>query len=244
MNLLFLEIKIFSAKKLPVAPPPCSLLKLTKSFFRMMSTIISKAFSAYTFSIANIIRARYFFDFLIQSCKTVKKREMVKKIKARYYDPATRTPLSRIQQLVGAEVFADCLKKSGDKCLKEASKRCSQDEGLGECIVCYESKANYYLIHGGTAHKCMCSVCAMKLALLPPTFGRPSCPSCREPVWLFLESASSTLPCVCNQQTCRRHLVVANEKFGKCSSYRASFECSTCTLEAALLSSSMVYELF
>lgn len=196
----------------------------------MMCTTITKAFSAYTFVIANTVRARYFFDFMVKKCKTVTQRNKVKKIKAEFQDESTRASISMLKTLLSPEAFAECLKKSRDKCLKEASKICSQDKELDDCVICLESKANYYLIHGGTAHKSLCSVCAMNLALHPPTFGRPRCPSCRETVWLFLESTSSKLPCVCKQETCKRHLVIVRETFDSCSTYRASVECSTCTL--------------
>lgn len=180
---------------------------------------------------------------MVESCTTVNQKARVKKTKKEYYDPATRASASRLKRLLGADVFADCVKKSRDECMKEASIRSSKDDALGECVVCLgERKANYYLIHGGTAHKCVCPVCAMKLALSPGTEAK--CPVCREIVWLFLESAPLALPCVCNQASCKRYLVV--KKIGERSnSYCASLECSTCTLEATVeRHCCMTFELF
>ncbi|CAN0505077.1 unnamed protein product, partial [Scytosiphon promiscuus] len=64
-----------------------------------------------------------------------------------------------------------------------AEERCSNDEAMDICSVCLEEKANYYILHAGTAHKCVCAKCAMSISIKD----NPKCPICRQPVSLMVE---------------------------------------------------------
>lgn len=129
----------------------------------------------------------------------------------------------------GEDNFRQCMAESRDKCFKYAEQMSKTSSEFSSCSVCQERGANYYLVHGDTAHKCVCSVCAMKIAL-----GKPACPLCRRQIDLFVESPdSSPVACVCGQRDCRRMLVVSQRSDGqdKTPDQLVPFrECFLCTL--------------
>lgn len=133
-----------------------------------------------------------------------------------------------------------------------AEKRCSEDESLDRCSVCLEHGANYYLFHGETAHKCVCATCAIKISIK----ANPRCPICREDVSLIADSAPKTenKECSCEEGGCSSVVLLAvdHKKIKKVGGktydqYKATVECTTCTLEKEklkLVGDAMVYKLY
>lgn len=179
---------------------------------------------------ATYLRTQLFFKVLIASRKT--KSDAAFAAKSRDDFLGSKISTRDLKRMFGNDTVQDALKKSIKECLNIAEKSLSLDDAnLDACCVCLERRANYYIVHGGSAHKCVCAVCAMNLALGP----QPRCPVSREDVWLMMESAKESYECVCSQPNCERLLVVKqfNVKSRKktATRFRPVVECHMCTLE-------------
>lgn len=199
---------------------------------------------------ANLIRTEYLFYFLAREIVTVSGKAKVARARKEFFERRGRSTMIRTQ--FGHALVAKCHKLALNKCILESEKHCVKDGNLPTCSVCLENSANYYLIHGNTAHKCVCGTCAIKLALQRKTkAGKvvpPQCPICREDITYIVKSAPQELECVCKQVRCNRHLVVMQKADGLVRNVPddlfASSECHTCTLEMKCSSPcSMVFAL-
>lgn len=199
--------------------------------------LVDKALEVYTTQMANLIRTEYLFYFLAKESFTVSGKAKVARARKEFF--ASRGRSTMIRTLFGPDLVAKCHKLAYDKCLLESEKHCVNDDKLPSCSVCLENSANYYLIHGNTAHKCVCGRCAMVLALQHNrNRGKvvpPRCPVCRDGITYIVKSAPHELECVCKQVRCNRHLVVMQKADGLVRNVPddlfASSECHTCTLE-------------
>lgn len=168
--------------------------------------------------------------------------------------------MNDIKSEFGEDNVRQCQAESLTRCLKYAESMSKSDDGLSPCSVCQERGANYYLTHGTTAHKCVCSVCAMKLALttMSRSNPKPKCPLCMAEIELIVEAPdgapidagteSSEPSCLCGQKDCHRNLVVSQRGYGhnkKPNELFPAFECHTCTLWILKLEKfSLLYEVW
>ena len=212
---------------------------------------IERALEVYTTQMANLIRTEYLFYFLAKENFTKSGKAKVARARKEFFETRGRSTMIRTQ--FGPDIVSKCHRLALNKCLFESDKHCVHDDKLPSCSVCLENSANYYLIHGNTAHKCVCGRCAMELALQHKknTTGKvvsPQCPICRENITYIVKSAPHELECVCKQARCNRHLVVMQKDDGLVRNVPddlfASSECHTCTLEMKYSSPcSMVFAL-
>lgn len=207
---------------------------------------VDRVTKVYTVQIANIIRTNFFFFFLKRAVNTPRKKRAVEESRKAFFRNEGILS-SSVQAQFGDQLVKSAMQESFRKCLSLAEKNCIEDDHLSLCSVCMDRKADTYLIHGVTAHKCVCAVCAMTIAL-QRTSKPAECPICREAISLIVESAPMTLDCICGQESCARHLVVAQINDGvthnKPDEMRSSCECHTCTLETKVERCSMVYSLY
>lgn len=189
---------------------------------------IKEALNAYTMGMAHCLRAQVFFNQLKNSFNTKSVRHSTDKARADVF--SGKMTHSSLELKYGAAVVKKCMKNSLDHCLHMAETRTSADTSLGVCIVCLERGANYYIVHGSSAHKCVCSVCAMDIALRSQ---KPKCPVSREPVWLMVESTNESYGCVCLKETCQRFLVLeqTDNEFKTSKTFRVK-ECHMCSMES------------
>ena len=209
---------------------------------------VDRVTKAYTVQVANLVRTQFFFFFLKKTFSTVRKKRAVDAARQEFFKSSGSTQ-KKIRDQFGDVAVKVAMEKSYNKCLDLASKNCSEDPSLELCTFCFEKKADTYLVHGVKAHKSVCAVCAMTLALELSRSGKAAeCPFCRETITLIVESAPTVLECVCKQESCGRHLVVSQINDGErrnTMDYMRSFcECHTCTLETTVSRCSMVYSLF
>ena len=140
----------------------------------------------------------------------------------------------------------EALKFSVEKCLSHAEERCSKDETLDVCSICLSEKANYYILHGETAHKCVCARCAMNICIKED----PRCPMCRQSISLVVASAPRIEKCVCSDTNCSSLVLMSvDDSCGKAvlENYKSLVECTTCTVEKELQRSNVtkiVYDLY
>lgn len=201
--------------------------------------------TAYTVRMAILLRTQLFFKALIASRKT--KTEAASALKARDDFVGSKISTRDLKRMFGNDTIGDALKNSMKKCLKLAEESLSLDANanLDPCCVCLERGANYYIVHNGSAHKCVCAVCAMDLSLRP----KPRCPISREEVWLMMKSAKESYECVCSQPNCER-LLVAEQFDVKCKNkktvtrFRPLVECHMCTMECLHADCCRVFSLY
>lgn len=200
--------------------------------------LVEKALEVYTTQMANLIRTEYLFYFLAREIRTSSGKAKVVRARKEFFERRGRSTMIRTQ--FGHDLVTKCHKLALNKCFLESEKHCVKDGNSSPCSVCFENSANYYLIHGNTAHKCVCGRCAMKLALQRKrdTRGKevpPQCPICRETITYIVKSAPQQLECVCKQARCNRHLVVMQKADGLVKNVPdellVACECHTCTLE-------------
>ena len=211
--------------------------------------LVEKALKVYTTQMANQIKTEYLFYFLAREIRTVGGKSKVARLRKEFFERRSSSTMIRTQ--LGYAFVAKCSKLAMNKCLLESEKHCVKDGNLPTCSVCLENSANYYLIHGNTAHKCVCGTCAMTLALEAKTGNDvPQCPICREDITYFAKSAPQGLiiGCVCKQVRCNRYLVVMQNTDGLVRNVpddlSVAYECYTCTLEMKMKSPcSMVFGL-
>jgi len=192
---------------------------------------MQQALDAYSIGTAKTIRTQFFFNRLEKSSSRKKK---VIKAREGFFT------MSMLKLKFGQEVVKSCLNKSLNDCCALAEKRLSSDPNLPTCCICLEKGANYYVIHGSSAHKCVCATCAMTVALKP----RPMCPVSREKITLLVSSAKTVYGCVCSETKCERLLVVEERVVGESRVYRATVECHMCSLESFEAQYCRVYTLF
>lgn len=173
---------------------------------------------AYTPHTARVIMTNFFFAELGASSRRKTFQASVKKAKQKFFTGTTS--MTQIKSRFGHSVFKFFLEASVAKCLGIVNKRgieYNKDDEYAtrfeKCSVCLENKAVGYLIHGGTAHKCVCSKCAMDIALRASSNKKPPCPICREDISLVVECSTMSFPCVCKQDVCGRKLVVEIERY-------------------------------
>ena len=185
---------------------------------------IKEALNAYTIGMAHCLRAQVFFNDLKKSTKTKSLAHSTDKARQDFFSgKATHASLER---KYGEAVVKKSLTNSMVHCLHISEDRTTTTgTDLDSCVVCMERGANYYIIHGSSAHKCVCAVCAMGIALRP----NPKCPITREAAWLMVESAKESYGCVCLKEKCPRFLVLERSNSGK--TFRAR-ECHMCSLES------------
>lgn len=211
--------------------------------------IDSRATRVYTIKVANIIRTQFFFWFLKKAFKNLRKKRAVENARQEFF--RSGLAYANLKHLFGPESVNAAMTESHTKCLELAKNNCREDEGLDICALCTERKVDTYLIHGSKAHKCVCAVCAMTIALqLSKQKGKVAeCPFCREPISLIVDMAPLAWECVCGQESCGRHLIVSQKNDGEqrnqMDAMRSFCECHTCTLETMIVSRcSVVYELY
>ena len=194
--------------------------------------LAKKALEAYTTQMANLVMTEYLFYYLGRESRTVSWKAKVAKARKEFFE--RKGMCTTIWTHFGHDLVRKCHRLALEKCLQESQKHCVKDDSMATCPLCYENSANYYLVHGGTAHKCVCGRCAMMLAL-QQNKGKAQCPFCREAITYIVKSAPQELECVCKQVRCNRHLVVMQKADGLVNNVPddlfASCECHTCTLE-------------
>lgn len=163
---------------------------------------------------------------------------MVVKARDRFFKG--KMGMSMLKLNFGEKVVKACLAKSLTDCCARAEKRLTSDPNLPTCCICLERGANYYVIHGNSAHKCVCAICAMTVALKP----RPRCPMSRAVITLLVRSAKTVYGCVCSETKCERLLVVEERVVDESRVYRALVECHMCSLESFEAQFCRVYTLF
>lgn len=195
--------------------------------------------------LALCLRTHFFFENLLADSKTYQEKKAIEQSRLSFYKG--EFAIESLLLYFDKEVLRNSLRMSTDRCVGHAKTRCSKDENLDPCSVCLENGANYYIFHGGTAHKCVCAPCAMKIAIKD----NPKCPICREGVSFMADSAPRRSKCDCGKPECST-LVLMNVKqiqmrgkvFDRC---KATAECTSCTLEKEAMSVvgvHMVYKLF
>lgn len=198
-----------------------------------MVTTILQALNAYTIKMAQSIRTQYFFD----SLKTLARcNKNVDSARRDFYNG--KMTYQAIQLKFGEELIRKSSANSLSKCFEKAKLLLSQDKSLPLCCVCLDARANYYVIHGQSAHKCVCAVCAMKVALNPS----PRCPVTREKIVLLIRAAERFYDCVCGEKKiCERVLIVQQESGKK---FCAIVECYLCCVESINATFCRTYLLF
>lgn len=196
---------------------------------------IRELFHAYSMSAAICLRMHFFLEKMMTFCGNTFEANIVdtarRSITSGGFD--TRVLESSFSRLAVKEAVDFSLKV----CLYHAAERCVGDEEMGVCSVCLEARSNYYLIHGNTAHKCVCAVCAMTIAVNKG----PKCPICRQTVAMAADTAPISVDCVCSDPGCTSLLVVD----ASIDRIRTRAECATCTLESfEHTACMMVYTLF
>lgn len=154
----------------------------------------------------------------------------------------------------GEDNFRESWQNSVERCYKYAETMFKVDSsGLPACCVCREKgSASYYVIHGLTAHKCLCSVCAMRVSLSAISKKKkeknPKCPLCATEVDHMVEATEdSPVECVCGQEGCKLWVVVSQTGYGHMKTPNrliAVKECHTCTLGMYFEKYSLAYELY
>lgn len=194
--------------------------------------LAEKALEVYTTQMANLIMTEYLFYYLRRESRTASWKAKVANSRKEFFQ--RKGLFATIWTQFDHDVVRKCHRLAVDKCLLESQKHCVKDDSVPTCPVCYDNSANYYLVHGNTAHKCVCGKCAMELAL--QSKDKAKCPFCREAITYIVKSAPQELECVCKQGRCNRHLVMIQKADGLVKNVPdelfASFECHTCTLES------------
>ena len=235
-------IFIFFDRILSACPPEKNScqhpLHLTLHHNRRMVTV-QQALEAYSVQIAKTIRTQCFFSRL---GKSIPKSRQKLVMKARDDFFGGKVTQRMLQQKFGEEVVKACLDQSLTDCFARAEKRLSSDPTLPTCCVCLERGANYYVVHSELAHKCLCAVCAMAIALNP----RPRCPVSRDDITLLVSSAEMSYSCVCLEKKCKHFLLVEERDVNNFRVNRAMVECYECSLEVGNHSAEpcRVYALF
>lgn len=197
-----------------------------------MTTTILEALDAYTIKIAKSIRTQFFFN----SLKTHARSKKVDSVRQDFYNG--KISYEAIQLKFGQEVIRKSSVNSFSKCVEKAKLLSSQDESLPLCCVCLDGRANYYVIHGQSAYKCVCAVCAMKIALNPS----PRCPVTREKIVLLMRAAERFYDCVCGEENICERVLVVQERDGK--KFCAMAELTLCCVESVNASFCRTYLLF
>lgn len=195
---------------------------------------IKEALSAYTIGMAQCLRAQVFFNDLKRLTKTKSLAKSTDKVRLDFFAGKASYPYLELKY--GHAVVKKSLRNSMDHSLQMAGEMTSADTGLDVCVVCLERGANYYIVHGGSAHKCVCAVCAMDIALRP----KPKCPVSREAVWLMVQSTKESYGCVCLEEECPRFLVLDGHK----SKTLRARECHMCSLESFHATNCRIFFLF
>lgn len=195
---------------------------------------------AYTIHVALCLRTHFFFSYLRRSATTLRQIKEIKLARKDFVTGVLRLHL--LYNVFKKKVVDDALNSSANQCYKLALDRCSNDEKFAPCCVCLEKGANFYMIHGGTAHKCVCAVCAMKISIKKT----PKCPVCRQDVSLVAQAAPLKLKCICGEKGCLSVLVLPfTSSNNSVHLGKASAECSTCTIESFDCGGfKMVYKLY
>ena len=202
-------------------------LKIRRQQVQNMVTV-KEALDTYTIGMAHCLRAQIFFNNLKKSSKTKSLALSTDKARKDFFSGKVTQKSLRFK--FGEAMVKKCLEKSMDHCLHLSEERTTTDLCVttgDSCVVCMERGANYYIIHGSSAHKCVCAVCAMGIALRP----NPKCPITREDAWLMVESAKESYGCVCLKEKCPLLLVIERQMGNKSNTFRA-IECHMCSLES------------
>ena len=204
---------------------------------------------AYTVPFVNIVRMKFFFRYLAKSSSTSTMKALALTARREFFDG--RMESRKIKSDFGEDVVDSCMRKARKMCLaiakksserdckENSEKNCKENSDMNRktnsknktCVICMERPTNTCLVHGKTAHKCVCSFCAMKLALQP--MGKAVCPLCRESISLVAKSTKRS-ECVCGE-SCGRYLAISRE---------ASVESHKCTLGATYTRKAQVVRLF
>lgn len=181
----------------------------------------------YTVKGARYIQSHYLFYSLSNSSKnSTQKSSDVSRLRSDFFKGVIGH--ETIKRKFGKDVFQKSLKDSVESCVSTARKMLSEDSSLEECCACNDEGANYYVVHGQSAHKCLCAVCAMKVALKPSA----KCPITRESVSLMVKGTNRSFKCVCREDKCERVVAVEESVVNKSRTFRAVVECNMCSLEA------------
>lgn len=190
---------------------------------------------SYTVRMAHCFKTQVFFKMLVKSSSTSSLAKRAERSRIDFFDG--KLSVMDLFRKYSRSRVNRIMDQANDYCLRMAEGLLSPDTVLDSpdtvlvspdtCCVCLERKANYYVITGTSAHKCVCAVCALDLALRP----NPRCPKTRGEIWLLMESAESSYGCVCSRG-CERLLVVEQRKKKGRTSYRPIAECRMCSLES------------
>lgn len=211
---------------------------ISNSAKKASNSAVQEALVSYTIRMAQCVKAQVFFNLLIQSSSSRVLAKRAETSRSDYFQG--KLPFKALIRKHGETRVRKALGDAKDYCLDVAKGRLSTDSSPEACCVCLERRANYYVVNGSSAHKCVCAVCALELSLRP----KPKCPKTRGDIWLVMESASVSYGCVCSGG-CERLLVVEQRKKGRTSlEYSAVAECHMCSLESFHTQFSRVLTLF
>ena len=196
---------------------------------------IKEALHAYTIGMAHCLRAQVFFNDLKKSSRTKSLANSTDKSRKDFF--SGKATHATLQRKYGEAAVKKSLKNSMAHCLYMSEDMTTTGTSLDLCVVCMERGANYYIVHGISAHKCVCAVCAMAIALRP----NPKCPITREAAWLMVSSADASYECVCLKEKCPRILVLRKGQHPK--TFRA-MECHMCSLESFHATSCRMFSLY
>ena len=195
---------------------------------------VTNVLGSYSVSIALCVRTHFFFQFLLRLSKTTSEIRALNRAKTNFFKGEFK--VSYLSGIFKKTDLEKALKYSTSQCIHYAEERCTRDdETMDMCSVCLEERANYYILHSGTVHKCVCAKCAMSISIKD----NPNCPICRQPVSLMVETAPRVEKCTCLDKNCSSFLLMS-------ANLRSIAECTTCTLDKELQKSSdiQVYKLF
>lgn len=204
---------------------------------------VQETLGAYTVSVALCLRTHFFFKLILEGAKTPAQKKAIKMSRECYLNG--KFSVKGLTTCFTQNIIDHALALSKKSCLRQAEKRCKPAEGLDACSVCLELKAGYYIFHNGSAHKCVCAVCAMELCLRQS----PKCPICRQGLSLVADSAPVKVDCVCGLDDCSKHLVLSvqggKSPRGIYHGCKTLVECTTCTLSSQTPSEfCVVYDLY
>lgn len=202
---------------------------------------VTGLFDAYTVTLALCLRTHFFFQSLLKCSTTPSEILALRKERKKFFKGEFR--VSNLLQSFDKKNIEESLKSSVEKCLSYAEERYSKDETLDACSVCLSEKANYYIIHGRTAHKCVCARCAMNISINED----PKCPICRQSITLMAVSAPRVEKCMCSDTGCSSLVLMSVDNSCVLESSKSLVECTTCTLVKEMEKSSSVnvaYDLY
>jgi len=182
---------------------------------------ISKMLDAYTVTTALCLRTHFFFNSLVKCSTTRSEIKALRRARIQFFKGEFK--VSRLIGFFEKKIIEEALKYSTEQCIIHAEERCRNGDNLSTCCVCLEEKASYYIFHRRTAHKCVCSKCAMNIAIKD----NPACPICRQDVTLIADSMPKyDKKCICTGNECS-HVILTNTKADSIS----IIECTECTVE-------------